>query len=314
MNELVCEMCGSNDIVKQEGLYVCQSCGTKYSVEEAKKMMAGETVEVEGTVKIDNSTELANLYELARRARKKDDSEYALKYYEQILIKDPNSWEAELWVAYFKSNYSNRIYNIYKSLNSILKTIKNDIDEDKQKENILEVYEICNSMRSTYLFSPTKGFMYDLGDKIINTFGDEFSDVAVRFWIDGVNIHKKHVSRDDFDNDKHQIEEYSAKIQKYKPDFETPQIKKPPKCYVATSVYGSYDCPEVWTLRRFRDNTLDNNVFGRLFIKTYYATSPTIVKYFGDKKIFNMIFKPILDRFVKKLQDNGVESTYYDGN
>ena len=27
-------------------------------------------------------------------------------------------------------------------------------------------------------------------------------------------------------------------------------------CYVATSVYGSYDCPEVWTLRRFRDEVL----------------------------------------------------------
>ena len=25
-------------------------------------------------------------------------------------------------------------------------------------------------------------------------------------------------------------------------------------CYVATCVYGSYDCPEVWVLRRFRDN------------------------------------------------------------
>ncbi len=30
-------MCGSNDIVKKDGLYVCQFCGTKYSVEDAKK-------------------------------------------------------------------------------------------------------------------------------------------------------------------------------------------------------------------------------------------------------------------------------------
>ena len=27
-------------------------------------------------------------------------------------------------------------------------------------------------------------------------------------------------------------------------------------CYVATAVYGSYDCPQVWTLRRYRDDTL----------------------------------------------------------
>lgn len=30
-------------------------------------------------------------------------------------------------------------------------------------------------------------------------------------------------------------------------------------CYVATCVYGSYDCPEVWTLRRFRDYSSLNN-------------------------------------------------------
>ena len=38
-------------------------------------------------------------------------------------------------------------------------------------------------------------------------------------------------------------------------------------CYVATAVYGSYDCPEVWTLRRFRDNTLEETWYGRAFIR-----------------------------------------------
>ena len=70
MKQLVCEMCGSTDIVKQDGLFVCESCGVKYSLEEARKMMAGETVAVEGTVKIDTSSELDNLYEIARRAKK----------------------------------------------------------------------------------------------------------------------------------------------------------------------------------------------------------------------------------------------------
>ena len=39
MKQLTCEMCGSTDLMKQDGVFVCQSCGTKYSVEEAKKMM-----------------------------------------------------------------------------------------------------------------------------------------------------------------------------------------------------------------------------------------------------------------------------------
>lgn len=42
-------------------------------------------------------------------------------------------------------------------------------------------------------------------------------------------------------------------------------------CYIATYVYGSYDCPQVWTLRRFRDYTLHETWYGRAFIKCYYA-------------------------------------------
>lgn len=39
MKKLTCEMCGGNDLIKQDGVFVCQNCGTKYTVEEAKKMM-----------------------------------------------------------------------------------------------------------------------------------------------------------------------------------------------------------------------------------------------------------------------------------
>ena len=39
MKQLICEMCGGNDLIKQDGVFVCQNCGTKYTVEEAKKMM-----------------------------------------------------------------------------------------------------------------------------------------------------------------------------------------------------------------------------------------------------------------------------------
>ena len=101
MKALKCEMCGSNDVVKQDGLYVCQNCGTKYSVEEARKMMVEGTVSVEGTVKIDSSSELKNLYQLARTAKIENNTENAAKYYEKILLKDPNSWEASYYAVYY---------------------------------------------------------------------------------------------------------------------------------------------------------------------------------------------------------------------
>lgn len=82
-------------------------------------------------------------------------------------------------------------------------------------------------------------------------------------------------------------------------------------CYIATAIYGSYDCPEVWTLRRFRDLKLAESVFGRAFIKLYYSTSPTLVKWFGKTLFFKKTFKPILDKLVYVLQHEGVESTPY---
>lgn len=83
-------------------------------------------------------------------------------------------------------------------------------------------------------------------------------------------------------------------------------------CYVATAVYGSYDCPEVWTLRRFRDCTLAETWYGRAFIRTYYAISPTLVNWFGHTNWFKKLWKGKLDRLVSKLQSDGVESTPYE--
>ena len=83
-------------------------------------------------------------------------------------------------------------------------------------------------------------------------------------------------------------------------------------CYVATCVYGSYDCPEVWTLRRFRDETLAQTWYGRLFIHTYYAISPTIVKWFGDTDWFKDMWRGTLDKMVANLNAQGVPNTAYD--
>lgn len=68
MKALQCELCGSNELLKQDGVFVCQYCGTKYTLEEARKMMIEGTVAVTGTVKIDSSGNYANLLTLAREA------------------------------------------------------------------------------------------------------------------------------------------------------------------------------------------------------------------------------------------------------
>lgn len=109
-------------------------------------------------------------------------------------------------------------------------------------------------------------------------------------------------------------EPQSEKVQNTeKTDEDKLQPKKSGGCYIATCVYGSYDCPEVWTLRRFRDNSLARTFWGRTFIRVYYAISPKLVKHFGEKKWFVCIWKKQLDGMVSKLKKNGFEDTpYYD--
>lgn len=88
-------------------------------------------------------------------------------------------------------------------------------------------------------------------------------------------------------------------------------VTKPNGCYVATAVYGSYDCPEVWVLRRFRDNYLKKHWLGRRFIDTYYAVSPTAVDLFGKKRWFGKVFRGVLDNFVGYLKEKGYEESPY---
>lgn len=334
MKIMQCEMCGSNDLVKQDGLFFCQNCGAKYSPEDAKKMMVEGTVDVKGTVKIDDTSELENLYEIARRSIKTKNYSNALEYYNKILVKDPKSWEANFYSVFSKSHegkiaeISNDTYNLKHVIPEALKLIKENVSYSKQQEALEEMYlqlvEICEyfnfNTENSLIENPNSingyknrmqgiiDLMYSFGDEIINVFGDRFSGIAVNGWKEGnkmVTFSRKDLGSIYFKK----RNSYTEKIKKYDPNYEKP---KKGNCYIATSVYGSYDCPEVWTLRRFRDNTLKKSLAGRLFIKTYYATSPTLVKYFGETKAFKNFFKPKLDKFVAKLQKNGFKSTPYE--
>ncbi len=94
--------------------------------------------------------------------------------------------------------------------------------------------------------------------------------------------------------------------------IKVPEIEADPAgCYVATAVYGSYDCPQVWTLRRYRDDTLAKTWYGRAFVRTYYAVSPTLVKWFGETAWFKKMWRGKLDNMVKRLNAEGYENTPY---
>lgn len=69
-------------------------------------------------------------------------------------------------------------------------------------------------------------------------------------------------------------------------------------CYIATCVYGSYDCPEVLVLRKFRDTILKRSRAGRMFIRIYYAVSPKLVRWFGRTEWFCGFWRGFLDKMI----------------
>ncbi len=355
MKELTCEMCGSNNVIKQDGLFVCQVCNTKYSKEEAKKIM------FEGTVKIDYSEDLENLYELARRYKKSENFADSLKYYEMILIKDPNNLETNFNVLYFKALQDSKFFVSYKednSYNSVADYIKKfekssnallqgmsllfdlikdnaDINEEKFLKEVYDDFqELDNIFYNSINVSSVNmdswdiqfnlareskinliNIFYSFGDKLLDIFGEKYKDLAIGSWKFGISKHELLTSKLLFDIG--DLDTYINKVKEYDSNYNPPikqkikDVEEKNGCYIATSIYGSYDCPEVWTLRRYRDYKLAKTFTGRLFIKTYYILSPIFVKYFGNTRIFKRFFKPELDKLVKKLQDEGYSSNYY---
>lgn len=94
MKRLTCEMCGSTDLMKENGVFVCQTCGCKYSVEEAKKMMVEGVVQVEGTVKVDNSDKVETYKDMAISAYNAGNTKEAYQYFLKVLEINPTDYQS----------------------------------------------------------------------------------------------------------------------------------------------------------------------------------------------------------------------------
>ena len=126
MKQLTCEMCGSNDLLKQDGVFVCQTCGTKYSVEEAKKMMVEGTVEVSGTVKVDQSHLIENFLDMASSAIASGNNSEAEQYCNKVIEIDPNNYKAFLYkgtATAWQSTFAN--IRIQETINCWKKALSN---------------------------------------------------------------------------------------------------------------------------------------------------------------------------------------------
>lgn len=134
MKQLTCEMCGSTDLIKQDGVFVCQTCGCKYSIEEARKMMVEGTVEVTGTVKVDNSAAIENYLDMARNALDASNNKEADDYCNRIIEMDVTNWEA--WFIKGKAvGWQSTLGNIRiaETINAFSKALENCPEENKEQ-------------------------------------------------------------------------------------------------------------------------------------------------------------------------------------
>ena len=400
MKAITCELCGSNDVIKQGEYFICQSCGTKYEPEATKKLV----IEIDGTAKLDN------LYTLARRAREEDNSENAAKYYGQILEYNSDDWEAYFYSAFFATQNTS-ISGISVSANSFSRALPTSFELLHESNNTLQKKEneallmaaycqdlalmitnVSLSQQKEYLaigaeaalrhepeyrsnITASCNILIAVGDAIEKHFilnnndpNGRMQKKALEVWNNALDIStgadspvlantissrigkysKESLSAKlgDISISRQQYDEIIASIRNtneiaaikqvreltgwglkeakdYTDNVLSPAAGKTASapsvsssngggCYVATAVYGSYDCPEVWTLRRYRDYKLSRMLIGRAFIRAYYATSPYIVTWLGDTDLFKRACRKQLDRFVKKLSQQGFENTPYN--
>ena len=327
-----CPNCGAQvDMDDSREFGYCSICGSKVMVDRM-------IVEHKGSVKIDQSDKVKNALIVARRARENNDIENAKRNYDIVLAEEPNNWEAYFYSTILSAcGIKNaEIGSAITMVNNCFYSTKDIIDdaiidsEDNFKATkeiaLVAANKLCDLYISTHVFLmgiTSSSLMWDTGIrwevnaedlivKLINHI-DCLSKVDQRYRGVATNLYKVMLYRIEVTNHE-RILAIANRIREDEPDYKNEKENKSTGsggCYVATCVYGSYDCPQVWTLRRYRDDTLAATWYGRAFIHTYYAVSPTLVKWFGHTKWFKKMWQGKLDRMVKRLNDDGVADTPY---
>lgn len=243
-----------------------------------------------------------------------------------------------------KEKVQHDVYTYYLQLmNTYVGVAENKVDDTRQliemrkkmidsKEALNELLNLDLQMMDSLtdkLIVPSSQFRFSIPDEYVQSHGDiqdiilEITRLYIKYCNEKnhrIQIHKRRFTNDILraqeddvqkmlrglsESNKQQIHFDNAD------EIEKNNQKQSSGCYIATCVYGSYDCPEVWTLRRFRDYTLDSTWYGKLFIKCYYAISPTLVKLFGNTTWFKKFWKEHLDKMVMSLKEKGVQDTFY---
>lgn len=138
MKQIKCNVCGASDLVKEDGLFICQSCGCKYTDNEIKKLY----IQLNESVSIDGVLTLQNLIDNAKQFINLNEFEKAYRTYETITNDYPSCCYG--WLGLAKSelllkNFSN--IDLAK-IDSLLDKAVNCSNEEQIECVNKEVYDI----------------------------------------------------------------------------------------------------------------------------------------------------------------------------
>lgn len=159
MKKLVCEMCGSSDLLKKDGVFECQSCGTKYSVEEAKKMMVEGVVQVEGTVKIDSSSRTNNLIKNGITLYNDGKYDEAYQLFGEVLNNDPDNYIAIIYRGFCQCWESSvakaNVMDMFKGITRGFEIAKEKLGETEKyrdlcMDSISSVFDVSMALMRMY--------------------------------------------------------------------------------------------------------------------------------------------------------------------
>lgn len=163
MKQLICEICGGTELLKQDGMFMCQSCGCRYSVEEVRKMVVEGTVEVAGTVKVDDTAKIDNYLALSQNAYDSRNGQTAIDYANKALeidAKNPKAWVAKMKAIEHIGTLADP------KLTEMMEAGKNAIafsDEGSKKDITFEVY-LYEAKRALSLLRLASRMMGDSAD------------------------------------------------------------------------------------------------------------------------------------------------------
>ncbi|MDX6694129.1 MAG: uncharacterized protein QOF02_1732 [Blastocatellia bacterium] len=74
------------------------------------------------------------------------------------------------------------------------------------------------------------------------------------------------------------------------------------RCFVATAVFETDDCPELDSLRKFRDQRLLTNPTGRAFVNFYYLSGPHLARAVSRSPRAKLLIKNLLKSVCRRLE------------